>query len=72
MNAKITENGNGLTKVVAANYSHTDKYNDDECGPIRASIDEAQRDADAGGYEGVRYVGSDGYLYVDDPEEDAE
>lgn len=56
------------TGYCAANYTQTDDYDAAECGPIRRSSEQAQRDMEANGYEGVRYVHSDGFLYVDKPE----
>lgn len=54
----------------AANYTETEAYTPEQCGPIRATSTEAERDATAGHYEGERWVGPDGYLYVDPPEAD--
>lgn len=53
------------TGYCAANYTQTDRYDTSLCGPIRESDEQAQRDADSGNYQGVRYVHTDGYLYVD-------
>lgn len=55
------------TGYCAANYTQTDTYDADLCGPIRATSEEAQADA-RGRYDGVRYAYTDGYLYVDKPE----
>lgn len=58
------------TGYCAANYTKTDTYDTALCGPIRATSEEAQEDANKGDYQGVRYVHTDGYLYVDMPEEE--
>lgn len=56
------------TGYCAANYTKTDTYDTDFCGPIRETSEEASADAKTGEYDGVRYVHTDGYLYVDQPE----
>lgn len=45
-----------------------DRYDTSFCGPVRATDDEALDDQRAGGYDCTRYVGPDGYLYVDQPD----
>jgi len=55
------------TGYCAANYRQTEVYSPEFCGPIRPTADLASADADAELYDGIRFVGSDGYLYVDVP-----
>jgi hypothetical protein len=57
------------TGYVACNPSDGDTLAEVEHGEIRATSEQAQADARAAGLEGVRYVHTDGYLYVDRPEE---
>ena len=56
-----------MTGYVACNASQGDMLSDVEHGAIRSTEAEAIADRDAG-YETVRYVAPDGYLYVDRPE----
>ena len=49
-----------------------DMYISAECGPIRATVEEAQKDCRAGDYTSVRYLALDGYFYVDPPADDDE
>jgi hypothetical protein len=49
----------------AADYTETDIYSDALCGLIRGTAAEAIADARRDSYDGVRYVGCDGYLYLD-------
>ena len=53
----------------AVNYIETDRYNERQCGPIRATYEEARKDAKSGRYQGIRYVHTDGYLYVEKQDE---
>ena len=54
------------TGWVACNYTEGDTLTDVEHGPIRQSTDEAMADERAGNFEGLRWVHTDGYLYVDE------
>lgn len=56
------------TGYCAANQRHGDRYDASYCGPIRATDDEAVSDQQSGGYDCTRWVGPDGYLYVDQPD----
>jgi len=56
------------TGWVACDYTKGDTLSDVRHGEIRTTYEDADRDADAGEYNGVRYVAADGYLYVDAPE----
>jgi hypothetical protein len=55
------------TGYVACDYTQSDVLSDVRHGEIRETEQQAIEDARPG-YEGVRYVGSDGYLYVERPE----
>ena len=55
------------TGYCACNYTATDVYDEYECGPIHATYEKAKQDT---GYEGIRYVATDGYLYVEPPTDD--
>lgn len=59
------------TGWTACNYSEGDRFDSVTHGAILATFAEAARENELRHYEGVRYVGSDGYLYVD-AQEDAE
>lgn len=52
---------------VACDYTQDDTLAGVRHGPIRQTAEEASEDRKAGGYEGVRYAHTDGYLYVDAP-----
>jgi hypothetical protein len=71
---KLTKFQKIMTKTItgwcAANYTTTDIYNAD-CGPIRETTTEAMADQKAGDFGGVRYVHTDGHLYVEDQSEGA-
>lgn len=60
-----------MTGYVACDYTQSDRLDDVRHGPIRSTDQEARQDAKEGDYEGVRYVHTDGYLYVDAPDEGA-
>jgi hypothetical protein len=49
---------------VACDYGQGDRLDEVPHGEIRASFEEAQRDAEENAYEGIRYAGPDGYLYM--------
>jgi hypothetical protein len=51
----------------AANHSSTHVYNGVDCDPIRSNVIDAMADRIRRGYESVRYVHWDGFLYVDKP-----
>jgi hypothetical protein len=53
---------------VACNASDGDMLVEVAHGEIRATCQQAQDDARSEGLDGVRYVHTDGYLYVDRPE----
>lgn len=53
------------TGYVACDYTDGDRLDQVRHGEIRQSESDARTDAAAGGYEGVRYVAADGYLYVE-------
>lgn len=54
---------------VACDYTAGDVLDEVKHGAIRATSEQAQQDAREAGLDGVRYVGADGYLYVDRPTE---
>jgi hypothetical protein len=49
---------------IACDYSQGDHIDEVRHGPICESAQDAQKDVELDGYEGVRYVGTDGYLYM--------
>ena len=53
------------TGWVACDYTAGDRLEDVRHSDVCGTCEEA---AAVAGYEGVRYVGSDGYLYVEAPE----
>jgi hypothetical protein len=55
----------GQTGWVACDDSQGDHIDKVKHGPIRQSPEEAQQDAERRGYEGIRYVGLGGYLYLE-------
>lgn len=56
------------TGYVACDYTKGDQMAGVRHGELTSTESEARADARTGGYEGVRYVHTDGYLYVDRPE----
>jgi hypothetical protein len=48
---------------VACDYTEGDTLDEVRHGEIRSTYDEAAADR---GYQGIRYVHTDGYLYVDE------
>lgn len=52
----------------AMNQGHGDRYDSSFCGRIRDTDDQALDDQKAGNYDCTRWVGPDGYLYVDKQE----
>lgn len=53
---------------VACNSSEGDMLADVGHADVRATYEQAEADRRAGYYETVRWVGADGYLYVERPE----
>ncbi len=58
------------TGWVACDYTRGDRLDSVRHARIRAKTETAENDRRSGGYQGVRWVSEDGYLYVDRPEEE--
>lgn len=54
------------TGWVACDYTEGNMWNDVRRGEIRETYEEAAADAKREGYDGVRWVHTDGYLYVEE------
>jgi hypothetical protein len=54
---------------VACDYTGGDMLSDVRHAEKRNTYEEARADAEWGEFEGVRWVATDGYLYVDRPDE---
>ena len=66
-------NANKQAGWIACDYTSGDDLEHDRVrhGDVRETCEDAQADARAGGYDGVRYLHSDGYLYCDQQDDTA-